>query len=130
MNVRMRRLDHQCSGIYSSSSTYPPLGRSTCPTILLFSMLCLFLEFPVSILHHPVYELLSRPSSSPLPLHPSLHYLCRELPVRLCLIQFFCLVLIISIKGLFYSTFFNASSFVLFWTIIKQVILASLAEHS
>src|SRR6218665_918249 len=52
-----------------------PPGRSECPTTPFFSMLCLFLEFPVSVLHHPVHELLSRPSSSSLLLHPSLHYL-------------------------------------------------------
>ena len=56
----------------SSLGDLPP-GRSKCPTTPLFSMLCLFLEFPVSILHHPVHELLSRPSSSPF--HPSFHYL-------------------------------------------------------
>ena len=53
-------------------------GRSICPTIpqsSVFSMLCLFLEFPVSVLHHPVHELLSRPSSSSLSFHPSFHYL-------------------------------------------------------
>src|SRR6218665_349536 len=37
-------------------------GRSKCPTTPLFSMLCLFFEFPVSFLHHPVHEFLSRPS--------------------------------------------------------------------
>src|SRR6218665_3246585 len=76
-------------------------------------MLCLFLEFPVSILLHPVHEPLSRPSSSSLPFHPSIISLCRELPLRMCPIQFFCLVLIISIKDLFSFTFFNTSSFVL-----------------
>src|SRR6218665_2508009 len=53
----------------------------------------------------------------PLPLFPSILSsiisLCRELPLRMYLIQFFCLVLIISIKDLFPSTFFNTSSFVL-----------------
>src|SRR6218665_1836934 len=53
----------------SSSSGYLPLGRYKCPTITLFSMLCLFLDFSISIFHHPVHELLSRPSSSSLPLH-------------------------------------------------------------
>src|SRR6218665_1523657 len=56
--------------LFSSSSSslgdLPP-GRSKCPTTPLFSMLCLFLEFPVSVLHHPVHELLSR-----LPLFPSI----------------------------------------------------------
>src|SRR6218665_1249126 len=53
----------------------------------------------------------------PLPLFPSIlpsiNSLCRELPLRMCPIQFFCLVLIISIKDLFSSTLFNTSSFVL-----------------
>src|SRR6218665_148057 len=63
--------------IYSSSSFYSPSsphsvsrprpslpsghlppGRSKCPTTPLFPMLCLFLEFPVSVLHNPVHELL------------------------------------------------------------------------
>src|SRR6218665_4212326 len=56
----------------------------------------------------------------PLPLVPSINYyncpniisLCRELPLSMCPIQFFCLVLIISIKD-FSSTFFNTFSFVL-----------------
>src|SRR6218665_995121 len=52
-----------------------PPGRSKCPMTPLFSKLCLFLEFPVSALHHRVHELLSRHSSYSLPLHPSLHYL-------------------------------------------------------
>src|SRR6218665_678955 len=43
---------------------WPP-GRSKCPTTPLFSMLCLFLEFPVSVVHHVLHELLPRPSSSP-----------------------------------------------------------------
>src|SRR6218665_1579357 len=34
-----------------------------------------FPRVPVSVLHHPVHELLSRPSSSSLSLHLSLHYL-------------------------------------------------------
>src|SRR6218665_972249 len=95
--------------LLSSLGDMPP-GRSKCPTTPIFSMLCPFLEFPVSILHHQVHELLSRPFSSSL---PSIISLCRELPLRMCPIQFFCLVLIISIKDLFYSTFFNTSSFVL-----------------
>ena len=45
-----------------------------CPTTQLFSMLCLFVESSVSVLHHPVHEFLSRPSSSSRPLHASLHY--------------------------------------------------------
>ena len=44
----------------------PSLGRSKCPTTPLFSMLCLFLEFPVSVFHHPVHELLSIGLSFPL----------------------------------------------------------------
>src|SRR6218665_1622930 len=82
-------------------------------------MLCLFVEFSVSVLHHPVHELLS--IGLPLPLFPSILHsilpsiisLCRELSLRICPIQFFCLVLITSIKDLFSSTFFNTSSFVL-----------------
>src|SRR6218665_409278 len=49
----------------------------------------------------------------PLPLFPSTISLCGELPLRMCSIQFFCLVLIISIKDLFSSTFFSTSLFVL-----------------
>src|SRR6218665_4067919 len=53
----------------------------------------------------------------PLPLFPSIFpsiiSLCRELPRKMCPIQFFCLVLIIFIKDLFSSPFFNTSSFVL-----------------
>src|SRR6218665_825398 len=55
----------------------------------------------------------------PLPLSPSIlpsiTSLCRELPLRMCPIQFVYLVLITSItpKDLFSSTIFNTSSFVL-----------------
>src|SRR6218665_258487 len=53
----------------------------------------------------------------PLPLFPSILpsiiSLCRELPLKICPIQFFCLVLIISFKDLFFPTFSNTSSFVL-----------------
>src|SRR6218665_2336951 len=63
-----------CACLLSSSLGDLPCGRSNCPTTPLFSMLCLFLEFPVSVLHHPVHELLSRLSSSSLPFHPSFHY--------------------------------------------------------
>jgi len=96
-------------------------GRSKCLTNPLFSMLCLFLEFPVPVLQHPVHELLSRPSSSPPFFHPI--SLSVESPLRMCPIQFFCLVLIISIKDLFKSTFFNTSSFVLCYV---QLILSIL----
>src|SRR6218665_392882 len=37
---------------------------------------------------------------------PSIISLCRDLPLRMCQIQFFCLVLTISIKDHFSSTFF------------------------
>src|SRR6218665_943970 len=59
----------------SSSSGFLPPGISKCPTTPLFSMLCFFLEFPVSVFHHPVHEFLSRSSSFHIPLHSSLHYL-------------------------------------------------------
>src|SRR6218665_232659 len=53
----------------------------------------------------------------PHPLFPSILHsiisLCRELPLGMGPIQFFCLVLITSIKDLFSSTLFNTSSFVL-----------------
>jgi len=42
------------------------LVRFKCPTIPLFTMLCLQIEFSVSVLHYPVHELLSLP----LPLFP------------------------------------------------------------
>src|SRR6218665_1700838 len=111
--------------LYISSLSDLPPGRSKCPTTPLFSMLRLFLEFPVSVLHYPVNELLSRPSSSSLPIYHSFHYLlCKELPLRMCPIQFFCLVLIISIKDLFSSTFLNTSSFVLcFVQLILSILL-------
>src|SRR6218665_3515179 len=57
----------------SSSKGHFPPGRFKCPTTPLFSMLCLFPEFPVSVLYHPVYELLSRSFSFSLPLHASFH---------------------------------------------------------
>src|SRR6218665_2465737 len=57
-------------------------------------MFCLFLEFSVSVLHYPVHEHLSRPSYSSFP--PSVS-LCRESPLIMCPIQFFTLVLFISI---------------------------------
>jgi len=88
--------------------------RSKCPTTPLFSIFCHFLEFSVSVLHHPVHELLSigLPLSLVPSIFPSTISLYRELPLRMCPIQFFCLVLIIiSIKYPFYSTFFNTSSF-------------------
>src|SRR6218665_1125230 len=44
---------------------------------------------------------------------PSIISHCRELTLRMCTIQFFCLVLIICIKDLFSCTFFNNSSFIL-----------------
>src|SRR6218665_3630194 len=82
--------------LLSSSSGHLLPGRSKCPMTPLFSILCLFLEFPVSVLHHPVHEILSRPSSSSLPLFPSILLstisLCRELHLRKCPTQFFCLV--------------------------------------
>ena len=58
------------------------------------SRCCAFsLSFHASVLHHPVHEILF---SLPLPLFPSILpsiiSLCRELPLRTCLIQFFCLV--------------------------------------
>src|SRR6218665_2162889 len=63
----------------------------------------------------------------PLPLFhsilPSIISPCRELPLRMCPIQFFCLVLVIYIKDLFSSTFFSTSSFVL-WSV--QLILSIL----
>jgi len=58
----------------SPSGNLPP-GRTKCPTTPLLSMLCFFLEFPVSVFHHPVHELLSRPSSSSLPFHSSFYHL-------------------------------------------------------
>src|SRR6218665_933686 len=67
-NARARAHTH------TSSGNLPP-SRSKCPTTPLFSTLCLFFEFPVTFLHHPVHELLSRPSSSSLSFHPSFHYL-------------------------------------------------------
>src|SRR6218665_240393 len=78
-------------------------------------MLCLFLEFPVSVFHHPVHELLSRPSSSPLPLQSSHHYLSlqRVTSQNVSSQVFFCLVLTLSINDLFSSTFFNISSIAL-----------------
>src|SRR6218665_1889288 len=88
------------SSLLSSLGDLPP-GRSKCPTIPFFSMLCLSLSFQYL----------------PLPLFPSILpsviSLCRELSLRMCPIQFFCLVLIISIKDLFSSVFFSTSSFVL-----------------
>src|SRR6218665_2827016 len=57
-------------------------SRSTRPSTPLLPMVCRFFEFPVSVLHHPVHELLSRSSSSPLLLHsfPTI-FLCKELPL-------------------------------------------------
>src|SRR6218665_923184 len=42
---------------------YLPSGRSKSPSTQLLTLLCLFFEFPVSVLHHSVHELLSRSSS-------------------------------------------------------------------
>jgi len=58
-----------CHMEWHCSTIFFFLSPHKCPTTPLFSMLCLFFEFPVSFLHHPVHELLSRSSS--LPLHPS-----------------------------------------------------------
>ena len=44
----------------STSSVHLPPNRSKNPSTPLFSMLCVFLEFPISVLYHPVHELLSR----------------------------------------------------------------------
>jgi len=69
--------------------------------------------------HYPssIIQFMSFCLGLPLPLFPSILpsiiSLCRELPLRMCPIQFFCFVLIISIKDIFYSTFFNTSSLVL-----------------
>src|SRR6218665_1503059 len=54
--------------VFLSLGDLPP-GKSKCSTTPLVSMLCLFLEFPVSVLHHPVHKLLSRSSSSSPPFH-------------------------------------------------------------
>src|SRR6218665_420143 len=71
----------------------------------LFSMLCLFLEFPVSVLQCSIIQSMSFCQGLPLLLFPfilsSIISLCRELPLIMWPIQFFCLVLIISIKDLF-----------------------------
>ena|SRR6218665_3801879 len=64
----------------------------------LLEELCIFFEFPVSALHHPVHELLSRPSSSP-PLSLSVE------SHLLGFIQLLCHVLIISIKELLLPPF-------------------------
>src|SRR6218665_452819 len=65
-------------------------SRSTRPSTPLLPMVCRFFEFPVSVLHHPVHELLSRSSSSLL-LHsfPTIS-LCKELPLimYMCPIHF------------------------------------------
>src|SRR6218665_1683377 len=75
----------------------------------LFSMLCLFLEFPVSVLQCSIIQSMSFCQGLPLLLFPfilsSIISLCRELPLGMCPIQFFCLVLIISIKDLFVYLF-------------------------
>src|SRR6218665_1234661 len=94
---------------------YLPSGRSKCPSTQLLTLLCLFFEFPVSGLHHSVHELLSRSSTF---FHSFLQgstiFLCREeSPPITCPIQFFCLILIMSIKDLFSSTPFSTLSLVL-----------------
>src|SRR6218665_2196221 len=58
---------------------------------------------------HAFSDHITRPSLFPYIL-PSITSLCRELPLRMCPIQFFCLVLITSITDLFSSTFFNIRS--------------------
>src|ERR1700733_1895532 len=62
---------------FSSSSSLGllPSGRSECPTTPFLPLLCFFFEFSISVFHHPVQELLSRPSSSFPPLHFDLHYI-------------------------------------------------------
>src|SRR6218665_1544597 len=91
-------------------------------------MLCIFLEFlyPSSIIQFMSFCL-----GLPLPLLPSILpsiiSLCRELPLRMCPIQFFCFVLIISNKDLFSSTFFNTSSFVL--CSVQQILSVLLHIH-
>ena len=56
--------------------------NSKCPTTPLFSMLCLFLEFPISVLHHPVQELCL---GLPLPLFPSI--LLSIISLRSCVVK-------------------------------------------
>src|SRR6218665_1699212 len=82
---------------------YLPSSRSECPLTLLLPLLCHFFEFSISVLHHPVHEFLSRYFPSPLFLSlplcsSSIISLCRKSPLLTCPIQFFCLVLIMSIK--------------------------------
>ena len=105
---------------FSSPGHLSP-GRSKCLTTPLFSMLCLFFEFPVSVLPHLIHELCL---GLPLPLFVSiLPFIQREMPLRMCPIQFFCLVLIISIKDLFSSSAMFMEFIDLFKSIVLQVIL-------
>src|SRR6218665_2894258 len=83
--------------LLSSPLGYLLSGTFKCPSTPLFLLLCLFFEFPISLLHHP------------LPVFPSILpfilSLCRESPLITCPIQFFCLIPIRSIiKDLFSST--------------------------
>src|SRR6218665_187862 len=73
-----------------------------------------FLSFlyPSSIIQS-ISFCLGLPFSLFLSILPSIISLCKESPLVMCPIQFFCLVLIISIKDLFSSTIFRTSSFVL-----------------
>src|SRR6218665_216858 len=64
---------------------YLPPGRSKCPRTPLFSILCIFLEFPVSVLQNQVLERLSKPSSSFLSSPPS--FLPLSPSVECCLLE-------------------------------------------
>src|SRR6218665_1158711 len=69
MGKTNRRLDRRKQGC-----------RSKCPSTPLLPFVCLFFEYPVFVLHHPVHDLLSR-SSPFLSIRPSISYLCRESPL-------------------------------------------------
>src|SRR6218665_1660906 len=73
------------SSVKKNSFLQDPSG-SECPTTQFFLKLCLYFESPVFVLHQPVHELLSRPSSFSLsPILPS--------SVASCLLVFYPLFL-------------------------------------
>src|SRR6218665_230211 len=100
----------------SSSLGFLSSCKSKLPPTPLRPLVCLSFEFPVLVPYHPVQEcrLCLGLSLPVLPtILPSIISFCRESSLIMCRIQFFCLVLIMSVKDLFSSTSFNTSSFVL-----------------
>src|SRR6218665_4104641 len=104
-----------------------PSGRSRRPTAPLLPVLSFFLEFTVSLRHHPVQYFLPWSSSSSLPLHLSLHYFSlKRVSSQQVSHTFLCLALIVDIRELSSPTNVNTSSF----DICSVQLILSILRHT